>query len=54
MLWISGRLVAKCDPLLCHSVRRSNMTIVVAQWATQLSISENIIKQKTSKFSVNN
>ena len=30
------------------------MTLEVARWATQLSLSGNMIKQKTYKFYVNN
>ena len=44
----------KRSPSRLYSIGRSNMTPKVARWATQLSISGNMIKQKTTKFFVNN
>ena len=45
VLWIRGRPVAECNPLLGQAIQYDPPE--VAQWATQLSISGNIIKQKT-------
>ena len=46
MLWISGRPIGKCDPLLGRGIQHDPE---VAQGATQLSIIRN-----TCKFCVNN
>ena len=51
VLWIRGCPVAKCDPLLGRATQHDPE---VAQWATQLLISGNMIKKKKCKFCVNN
>ena len=48
VLWIRGRPVAKFDPLLGWAIHQDH------RWATQLSISGNMIKQKSYKFCVHN
>ena len=51
VLWISGRPVANATH---HAVGRSNVALEVDRWATQLSISGNMIERKTCKIFVNN
>ena len=41
-------------PITYYTVRRSNMTPEVVRWATQLTISGNMIKRKTCKFCFDN
>ena len=51
VLWISGRPIAKCDPIRGQAIHHDPE---VARWETQLSISRNMIRGKTCKFCVNN
>ena len=52
--WWCGWEVAQSPNATHYLVGRSSMTPKVARWATQLSISGDMIKQKTCKFCVNN